>query len=72
MKITVDLSENDLKDVMRLSRQKKKGPAVRQFIVTELMLRRRREISQKLLAGKWNAQLPEIDQLRKDRPLWQP
>jgi hypothetical protein len=71
MKITVELSEKDLKDVRRFSGEKKKGPAIRKFIVTELMLKRRREISQKILAGEWSAELPSIDRLRQDRKVWE-
>lgn len=67
MKITVDLSENELKDVIRFSGEKKKGPAIRKFIVSELMLRRRREMSQRALAGELSAELPPIEKLRKDR-----
>lgn len=70
MKITVELSEKDLKDVVRYSGEKKKGPAIRKFIVTELMLKRRREISQKVLTREWSAELPPIDELRRDRTVW--
>jgi hypothetical protein len=70
MKISVELSENELKDVLRFSGEKKKGPAIRKFIVTELMLKRRREISRKVLSGEWSARLPAPDRLRKDRPVW--
>ena len=53
------------------SRQKKKkGPAIRKFMAAELMLRRRQEISQKILSGKWSAELPPIEKLRQDRDLW--
>ena len=70
MKISVELSEKELNDVIRFSGEKKKGPAIRKFIVTELMLKRRREISRKVLAAKWGAALPLIDVLRKDRDVW--
>ena len=69
MKVTVDISENELNDVIRYSGESKKGPAIRKFIVSELMLRRRRELSQKVLAGELSAKLPPIEKLRKDRPL---
>ena len=70
MKITVELSDNELREVMHYSGERKKGPAIRKFITTELMLKRRRRISQKVLAGRWNAELPALEHLRKDRDLW--
>jgi hypothetical protein len=69
MKITVELSESELNDVLRFSGEKKKGPAIRKFIVSELMLRRRRELTEKVLAGELSADLPPIAKLRKDRRL---
>ena len=69
MKITVELSDNELRDVMRYVGEKKKGPAIRKFIINELLLLRRREISKKVLAGEWTAELPSIEKLRKDRSL---
>jgi hypothetical protein len=70
MKVTVEFSEKELKDVLRLSGEKKKGPAIRKFVTRELMLKRRREISRKILAGELNAQLPGFERLRKDRNVW--
>jgi hypothetical protein len=70
MKITVELSDNDLKDVMRFSGETKKGTAIRKFIVSELMLKRRREISRQLSEGKWGAELPSIEELRRERNVW--
>jgi hypothetical protein len=69
MKITVDLSDSEIRDVLRFSGEKKKGPAIRKFIVDELMLRRRREISRKVLKGEWTVELPPIEKIRKDREL---
>jgi len=69
MKITVELSDNELKDVLHYSGESKKGPAIRKFIISELKLRRRREMSQKVMAGQLSAELPPIAELRKDREL---
>ena len=65
MKITVDLSDKDLKDVMRFSGEKKKGPAIRKFIVSELMLKRRREYSEKVMSGEWQIELPHWEEMRQ-------
>jgi hypothetical protein len=70
MKITVELSDNDMKDVIRFSGERKKGTAIRKFITTELRLKRRREISRQVLAGKWSAEIPSVEELRRDRNLW--
>ena len=67
MKITVDISETDLREIQRHSGEKKKGPAIQKFIADRLKLARRREIARKFLSGEWSAELPSIDKLRKDR-----
>jgi hypothetical protein len=70
MKVSVELSEKELKDIQRFSGEKKKGPAIRKFLITELMLKRRREISRKVVSGEISAELPSISELRKDRTVW--
>ena len=65
MKITVDISEKDLKDIMRFSGEKKKGPAIVKFVATELMLRRRRELSDEVMEGKFRVEFPDWEESRK-------
>ena len=67
MKITVEISEADLREIQRHSGEKRKGPAIQKFIADRLKLARRREITSKFLSGEWSAELPSIDKLRKDR-----
>lgn len=43
MKITIDVSEKDLKDIFKFSKERKKGPAISKFFNSALMLRRREE-----------------------------
>lgn len=69
MKITVEFSENEIKGIMKYSGEKKKGPAIRKFVLTELLLKRRRELNQKFFTGEWSADLPEIETIRKSRDL---
>ena len=69
MKITVDISESDLREIQRHSGKKKKGPAIQKFIADTLRLARRREISRKFLSGEWSVDFPSIEKLRKDRAL---
>jgi hypothetical protein len=59
MKITVEISENDLKDVLKFSGGKKKGPAISKFITTELTLRRRQELMDDVLEGKFQVDYPD-------------
>ncbi|HEY0457324.1 MAG TPA: hypothetical protein VGE41_13215 [Verrucomicrobiae bacterium] len=71
MKVTIEISEKDLKEIMRHSGEKKKGPAIAKFIAGELMLLRRQQISHKFMTGEWKADLPSIEALRQDRKIWQ-
>ena len=61
MKITVEISEKDLKDIMRFSGEKKKGPAITKFLTSELMLRRRRELSNEVMSGKVRLEFPHFE-----------
>jgi hypothetical protein len=64
MKITVDLSENDLRDICRFTGLKKKGPAIRKLVVDALMLQRRREMTEKFVSGEWGLDLPSSEETR--------
>ncbi|HEY5792788.1 MAG TPA: hypothetical protein VIS74_05780 [Chthoniobacterales bacterium] len=59
MKVTVDIPEKDLADIMRYSGEKKKGPAIVKFLTSGLMLRRRRELTEEIVSGKWVIDLPD-------------
>ncbi|MDQ6656335.1 MAG: hypothetical protein M3Y80_11040 [Verrucomicrobiota bacterium] len=65
MKITVDIPENDLKDIIRFSGERKKGPAIAKFLATELMLRRRRELSDEVMSGKVRFDFPNYEKMRE-------
>jgi SpoVK/Ycf46/Vps4 family AAA+-type ATPase len=69
MKVTVEISEKDLRDILRITREKRKGAAIRQLAMEALMLKRRREMLQEIEAGKWSVDLPPIEALRQDRDL---
>ncbi|MGH8164098.1 MAG: hypothetical protein ACREP1_07175 [Rhodanobacteraceae bacterium] len=70
MKVTVEVSDKDLKEIMRFSGENRKGAAIRKLAMDALMLKKRREIAGKFLAGKWSVDLPPIEKLRKDRAVW--
>ncbi|HEY5892673.1 MAG TPA: hypothetical protein VIT91_05525 [Chthoniobacterales bacterium] len=57
MKITVELEEKDIDDICRWTGEKKKGTAIRKLLVSELMMRRRREIADKFVSGEWGVEL---------------
>ncbi len=65
MKITVDIPESDLKDIMRFSGEKKKGPAIAKFLASGLMLRRRRELSDEVLSGKTRFEFPHWEAMQE-------
>ena len=64
MKIKVDIPEDDLQDVMRFSGEKRKGPAIVKFVTSGLMLRRRRELSDEVMAGKFRVEFPDWEESR--------
>jgi hypothetical protein len=64
MKITVDLSDIELKDVMRFTGERKKGPAIRKFVISELMLKRREDESRRVMSGDWRIDLAPWQELR--------
>jgi hypothetical protein len=72
MKVTVEISELDLKEILRITHEKRKGAAIRQLAMEALMLKRRHEILNELAAGKWSVDLPPIETLRDDRDPWRP
>ena len=56
MRITVELSDSDLKEVCRVTGEKKKGPAIRKLVADALMLKRREELAQKFISGEWGVE----------------
>jgi len=72
MKVTVEVSDKELKEIIRFSGEKRKGAAIRKLAVEALMLKKRRQIAAKFLSGEWSVDLPSLEVLRKDRNLWKP
>jgi hypothetical protein len=66
MKITVEIPEKDMKDILRFSGEKKKGPAIVKLVASQLMLRRRRELSDEVMAGKFRVALPDWEESRQN------
>jgi len=66
MKITVELSDSDIKDICRVTGESKKGPAIRKLVTDALLLKRREKLAQKFIAGEWGVQLKGFDAARSD------
>ena len=62
MRITVELSDSDMKEVCRVTGEKKKGPAIRKLVADALMLKRRAEIMQKFISGEWGVELKGFEE----------
>jgi hypothetical protein len=64
MKITVDISDLELKEIRLFTGEKKKGPAIRKMVVDALMLRRRQAIGEKFISGNWGTNLADFEETR--------
>jgi hypothetical protein len=57
MKITVEIPDSDLKEICRITGEKKKGPAIRKLVADALMLKRREKLAQKFIDAEWGVEL---------------
>ncbi len=64
MKISVELSDLELKDVIQFTGEKQKGPAIRKLVIDALMLRRRAAVTEKFMRGEWSVDFPVYEKLR--------
>ena len=67
MKVTVELSEKEMAEILVLTGERKKGPAIRRLMEEALQQRRRAQIAQRFLSGEWGMELEsyEADQERE-------
>ena len=67
MKVTVELSEQEMAEVLELTGERKKGPAIRRLMEEALQQRRRAQTAQRFLSGEWGVELEtyEADQERE-------
>ena len=61
MKVTVELSDSQMKEISRLTGERKKGPAIRKLVVNALMMKRREEIAGKFITGQWGVDLSNFE-----------
>lgn len=64
MKITVQLSDTEMKEVRRITGERKKGPAIRRLLVDALKMRRREEIAGKFISGQLGTELGGFEAAR--------
>jgi len=66
MKVTVELSDHAMAEILDLTGERKKGPAIRRLMEEALQQRRRGQIAQRFLSGEWGVELEsfEADQER--------
>ncbi len=67
MKITVDLSDNELNEIQQLTKESRKGAAIKQMALEGLQIAKRNELLGKFVSGEWSAELPSLKELRKER-----
>lgn len=67
MKVTVELSDTEMAEILDLTGERKKGPAIRRLMEEALQQRRRAQIAQRFLTGEWGVELEsfEADQERE-------
>jgi hypothetical protein len=67
MKVTVELSDTEMTEILEFTGERKKGPAIRRLMEEALQQHRRAQIAQRFLSGEWGVQLEsyEADQERE-------
>ena len=66
MRITLDISESDIKEICRITGERKKGSAIRKFVVDSLMLKRRARLAQKFIDGEWGVEVKGFEATQDD------
>jgi hypothetical protein len=57
MKISVEITASEMKEICRVTGESKKGPAIRKLVAEALMLKRREKVAQKFITGEWGVEL---------------
>jgi hypothetical protein len=64
MRITVELSDSDMREVCRVTGEKKKGPAIRKLVTDALMLKRRELLANKFIDNEWKVDLKAFEKVQ--------
>ena len=68
MKVTVELSENEMAEILNFTGESKKGPAIRRLMEQALQQLRRAQIAQRFISGEWGVELEGFENDRdRDR-----
>jgi hypothetical protein len=62
MKITVEISDSDIKEICRITGERKNGLAICKLVTDALMLKRRAKLVQKFINGEWGVELKGIEE----------
>ncbi len=65
MKVTVELSENEMAEILDFTGESKKGPAIRRLMEQALQQRHRAQIAQRFISGEWGVELEGFENDRE-------
>ncbi|MCY2966440.1 MAG: hypothetical protein NT069_22880 [Planctomycetota bacterium] len=61
MKITVELSDSEIREICRVTGEKKKGPAIRRLVGDALLRMRRERLAQKFIHAEWGVEFNDME-----------
>ncbi len=61
MKVTVELSDTEMTEILEFTGERKKGPAIRRLMEEALQQHRRAQIAQRFLSGEWGVELESYE-----------
>ena len=68
MKVTVELSENEMAEIFDFTGESKEGPAIRRLMEQALQQLHRAQIAQRFISGEWGVELEGFENDRdRDR-----
>lgn len=65
MKVSVEVSDSELREILELTGEHKKGPAIRRLMEQALQLRRRQRLAERFLSGEWGVELAGYEQTQE-------
>lgn len=65
MKVTVEISDKEMQEVLELTGETQKGHAIRQLLEEALQLRRRAQIAERFISGEWGVELDSFEANRE-------
>ncbi len=65
MKVTVELSDQEMAEVLEFTGERKKGPAIRRLMAEALQQRRRARIAERFVSGAWGGDLGGFEEERQ-------